>query len=207
MACIAAAVGTALLLAGCATTRETVGGWFGKETPASSPAAAPHPASKAQAPTVYYAGVEGMKVYSEASAASKVIGTLSLHEKITRTGLERGYAYVQSSKTGIKGWVDNARLIWRLPGAAETAAPRGEGAQEPARAPEEVQPQEPSTPAQEAEEAQPQEPTAPTVEEPQAPETTAPAAEPPPTATPVPAAPAKAGTTPGGVRPSIFNPY
>jgi hypothetical protein len=147
---------------------------------------------------VYYAGVEGMKVYSAASASSKVVGTLSLHEKVTRTGLERGYAYVQSSKTGTKGWVDNAKLIWRLPAAPGAAAP----------APEEPQPQEPSAPA--PEEAQPEEPAAPAGEEPpapEAPEATAAAAEPPPTATPVPAAPAKSAVTPGGVRPSIFNPY
>ena len=130
---------------------------------------------------MYYAGIEGLKVFGEPSASSKVVGALSLHEKVTRTKLERGYAYVESAKSGMKGWVINAQLLWRLPTAPKTGAP----------APVE---------------AQPEEPVAPTGEEtpaPVAPEATAPAAEQPPTATPVPAA----HPTPPGIAPSIFNPY
>ena len=176
-----AALSTALLLASCAAMQQSVGGWFGGTTP--TPTATPQttPAGAAQAPRVYYAGSEGLKVYSEASTSSKVVGTLALHEKVTRTRLDRGYAYVESAKSGVKGWVINAQLIWRLPSAPTTAAP----------APAEEQPEEPVAPA--GEEAQ----------TPAAPEATAPAAEQPPTATPVPPAP----PTPPGVAPSIFNPY
>ena len=71
---------------------------------------------------MYYAGVEGLKVYSETSASSKVVGTLSLHEKVVRTNLERGYAFVESTERDLKGWVDNAQLLWRLP-AANSAQP------------------------------------------------------------------------------------
>lgn len=111
--------------------------------------------------SLYYAGVEGMKVYSEPSASSKVVGTLALHEKVTRTKLEKGFAYVESSKGAVKGWVTNAQLIWRLPSAPTTGAP---AAAEPAPA---------AAPAE-------------TPPEPEVVEPTAPAAPPPPKATPVP---------------------
>ena len=170
----AVAVGVALVLASCASLQQTVGGWFGAATPAPSPA----PETRAaQAPRVYYAGADELKVYSEPSASSKVVGSLSLHEKVTRTKLERGYAYVEGAKSGVKGWVINAQLLWRLPSAPTTAAP----------APVEEQPEEPVAPA--GEEAQ----------TPAAPEATATAPEPRPTNTPVPTAP--------GIAPSIFNPY
>ena len=134
---------------------------------------------------VYYAGVDGLQVYSEASTRSKVLGALSLHEKVTRTRLERGYAYVESAKRDLKGWVINAQLIWRLPTAPTTGA----------AAPEEAQPEEPVAPAGE----EPQAPAAPEAEPA--------AAEPLPEATAVPAAPPSPKATPGGIAPSIFDPY
>jgi hypothetical protein len=175
-----------IALTGCATIQRSVGGWFGAATATPSPTPQTTPVTAAQAARVYYAGVEGLKVYSEPSTSSKVVGQLSLHEKVARTKLERGYAYVESAKRDLKGWVTNARLVWRLPTTPTTGAP----------APVE---------------AQPEEPVAPTGEEPQAPvtpEATATAAEPlpTPTNTPVPARP-KSQATPGGVAPSIFNPY
>jgi len=175
-----------IALTGCATIQRSVGGWFGAATATPSPTPQTTPAPAAEAPLVYYAGVEGLKLYSKPSASSKVVGELSLHEKVTRFKLERGFAYVESTKSGLKGWVNNSQLIWRLPTAPTTGAP---------------------APA----EAQPEEPVAPTGEEPQAPftpEATATAAEPlpTPTNTPVPAPP-KSQATPGGVAPSIFNPY
>jgi hypothetical protein len=127
-------------------------------------------------------------VYAAPSSSSNVIGTLSLHEKVIRSNVERGYALVESTKSGIKGWVDNAQLTWRLAPAPKTAGP----------APEEAPP----------EEAPPEEPAAPTEEEqaPPPPEATATAIEPQP-ATPVPTASPVSKPTPRGVGPSIFNPY
>ena len=185
----------ALALGGCASTRGTIGGWFGAATP--TPVSTPGTA--AQAPRVYYAGVEGMQVYSDSSASSKVVGELSLHEKVTRTRLERGFAFVQSAKSGTKGWVKNAQLIWRLPTAPTTAAPAAEE-------PQPAEPEEPEAPAVE----EPPAPTAPAVEEPaapEAPEAAAPATELPPASTPVPAAPPRAKQTPRGLAPSIFDAY
>ena len=176
----------AVAFAGCAAMQQTFGGWFGAATPTPTPAAQATPAA-AVAPRVYYAGTEGLKVYSEASMSSKVVGTLALHEKVTRTRLDRGYAYVESSKSGVKGWVNNAQLLWRLPSAPTTGTP---AAVEP-------EPQEPAAPAETPPEPQAVEPPTPA---PQGVEPTAPA-PPPPTATPVPQA------TPRGAAPSIFNPY
>ena len=95
---VAAALAIAILLASCAATQKTVGGWFGAATPTPPPT--PTAPTGARAPRVYYAGVEGVKVYSEPSTSSKVVGTLSLHEKVMRTKLERGYAFVESATSG-----------------------------------------------------------------------------------------------------------
>jgi hypothetical protein len=192
---VAAAFGVAVVLASCATTQKSVGVWFATATPTPTPAPK---AKAAQAPRAYYAGVEGLKVYAAPSSSSNVIGTLSLHEKVIRSNVERGYALVESTKSGIKGWVDNAQLTWRLAPAPKTAGP----------APEEAPPEE--APPEEAppEEAPPEEPAAPTEEEqaPPPPEATATAIEPQP-ATPVPTASPVSKPTPRGVGPSIFNPY
>jgi hypothetical protein len=187
---VAAALGVAVLLASCAATQKTVGGWIASATPTPSPR--PKAASGAQAPRAYYAQVEGLKVYSESSSSSKVVGTLSLHEKVTRYKVERGYALVESAKSGLKGWVDNAQLTWRLP-----AAP----------VPAEARPEEAIVPQAE-EQAEPEEPTAPEGEETQVPppEASATATHPMPTTTPVPTAPPSSMPTPR-VGPSIFNPY
>ena len=178
---LAAAVSLALSLASCASTQQTIGGWFGTATP--TPAPTPQRKAAAAAPRVYFAGTEGVKLYSEPSASSKVIGELPLHEKVTRLKLERGFAYVESAARGLKGWVNNSQLIWRLPSGATTTAPGTA---------------EPESEGPEAEEAQP----------PQAAETPATAAEPTamPTHTPA-AAPPSPKATPRGVAPSIFNPY
>jgi hypothetical protein len=185
---VAGALGVAMLLASCAATQKTVGGWIGSATPTPSPK--PKAATGAQAPRAYYARVERLKVYGAPSASSEVVGTLSLREKVMRFKVERGYALVESTKSGLKGWVDNAQLTWRLPAAPTTAAP----------APEETQP----------EEAPPEESAAPAGEEaqaPAAPEPTATATAPQPTTAPVPTARPSPKPTPRGVGPSIFNPY
>jgi hypothetical protein len=186
---VAAALGIALVLASCTTTQKSVGGWSGAATP--TPKAAP----VVRAPRAYYARVEGVKVLSRPSSSSKVVGTLSLYEKVTRFRVERGYALVESTKNGVKGWVNNAQLTWRLPTAPATAGSTPVEAQPEVAKPEEMQP----------EEAPAEEPAPAAVEEPQPPAASAP--EPPPVPTPVPAGPASSKPTPRGVGPSIFNPY
>jgi len=101
-----------------------------------------------------------------------------------RTSLERGYAFVESSQSSLKGWVDNAQLIWRLPAAPGSGAPTNV----------ETEPEAPEAPA-------PEEPT-PTA----APEPT-PTAAVFPTMVPAPTAAPRELPTPRPVGPSIFNPY
>jgi hypothetical protein len=196
--CIVAAVSVGILLAGCASMQQHIGGWFGGATPTPTPEPTPTPQTAAAAPRVYYAGIEGLKVHGGPSASAKVIGQLSLHERVTRFKLERGYAYVESAQSATKGWVNNSQLIWRLPSGPTTTAPAGT---EP----------EPETPGAPATEPEPEEPAAPTAEEPQAPEATeatAPIAEPTPTPTTAPAAaPPSPKPTPRGAAPSIFDAY
>jgi hypothetical protein len=176
-----------LQLAACAAIQKSVGGWFGEAPATPSPTPQATPTVAAQAPRVYYAGVEGLRVYSDPSASAKVVGKLSLHERVTRTKLERGFAFVESATSGAKGWVNNAQLIWRLPTAPTTGTP---AAAEP-------QPEEP----------EPEAPTDQAPQEPPIPEPTATASEPAPASTPVPAAPPTAKATPRGVAPSIFDAY
>jgi SH3 domain-containing protein len=182
---VAVAFGAMIAVASCAKMPQSVGRWFGAATPTPAPTPETAAGVAAQGPRVYYAGVAGLTVYSEPSASSKVVGSLALHEKVTRSRLDHGYAYVESAKGGVKGWVSNAQLIWRLPAAPTTAAP----------ASGEAQPEAPVAPAAE----QPEEPVAP--------EATSTAVEPQPTATPEPAVSRSPKPTPRGVAPSIFNPY
>jgi hypothetical protein len=108
---------------GCAAPK-SVSGWFGGEQAADS-AEAPQAAGQP-----YYAAAEGLKVHSEPSGSSKVVGRLPLHEKVLRYKIERGYAYVKAERSGLAGWVNNAMLVWRLPSASP--APREpEAAAEP----------------------------------------------------------------------------
>jgi hypothetical protein len=197
--CIAVALSMAISLAGCAAMQQRIGGWFGAATPTPTPTLMPQ-ARPAAERRVYYVGAEGLKVYSEPSASSKVVGKLALHEKVTRSRLERGFAYVESTTTGTRGWVNNSRLIWRLPSVPTTSAPAPPepGAEEPV-VPAAGQPEAPVAPEAPPGAEEQQEPVAPEAppaveeqQEPMAPEAPAPRT---PTA------------TPQGVAPSIFNPY
>jgi hypothetical protein len=132
---------SALSLAGCTSIQQTIGGWFG---PAATPTPLSTPqdtAARAAATGVFYAGAEGLNVYSEPSGSSKVIAELPLYDKITRSKRERGYAYVTSAKSGVSGWVDNAQLLWQIPSLLPPTA----GAS-PAAPPEEIVPTPESPP-------------------------------------------------------------
>jgi len=199
---VAVLLSVALLLAGCATGQRTIGGLFAAPGPVPTPSPAPGKKA-ASAPRTYYARIEGLKVYQDPSTSSKVVGTLSLHEKVMRYKVERGFAFVGSPKSDVKGWVDNAQLIWRLPAAPAAAAPSpGDAAPEEAP-PEQVQPQE-----AQPEEAPPEESAAPEGGEAQAPATSeAPEADTEPLPATPQAAPPSPIPTPQPVTPSIFNPY
>lgn len=187
------AFATAVALGGCAAFDQTVEEWFGDEpTPTATPA---DPAAQEG---VFYSSVDGLAMHFLPSGSSQVVSRLTLHQRVTRTDLQRGYAHVVADN-GLEGWVDNARLLWRLP-----ATPVPVAAPEPAGAPPAaievatpvVTPVEAAAPAN-----TPVEPVA-------TPTGAAPGAEPseiyvPRTPTPTPAAePTKAGADPG-----IFDPF
>jgi hypothetical protein len=179
------AVAAAVALSGCATVKQTVGGWFGEsvETPDGTGSAG----------QVYYAAVERLTMHAEPSASSKVVGHLALHERVTRTRLERGYAYVTTDRDGLAGWVDNAQLAWRLPAGGARPADKAEAA-----APETAPPSRGEADAAAAkDDATPTPTSTPEGEAAPAPPAVASGESAPPTPT------AKAG----GAEPSMFDPY
>jgi len=101
--------------------------------------AAPSPAAAAEE-LVYFAGEDGLEVYAEPSTRSSRVGQLALHDKVLRSEVSRGYARIRTPDDRIIGWVDNARLIWRLPEQAHSepasaVAPSASAPSEPATAP------------------------------------------------------------------------
>ncbi len=87
--------------------------------------------TKKEDPKVFYAAEEGLKLYPEPEYSDNSIAELPLNEKVLRYHIEKGFAYVKVHRTGQKGWVDNARLKWRL---EEQKAP----SDQPSPAPREV---------------------------------------------------------------------
>jgi len=81
------------------------------------------------APSVYYVGSDALVLYQE--PGKTVVARLPLHQKVYRYRLQRGYAYVRVDGSGQEGWLDNAKLIWRLPREAAPApsAPAEESAE------------------------------------------------------------------------------
>jgi hypothetical protein len=119
-------VAVGLLVGGCAAFEDAWTAWFG---------ASPSPTPIAAVPRdVFYAGAEGLPLYELPTASSPVIARLTLHQRVTRLGMSRGYANV-ATEAGLSGWVDNADLLWRLPGTPAAPAATMGVAAAPAPAP------------------------------------------------------------------------
>ena len=104
----------------CAGASPTVDRWLGRTT------------APAGSGTAFYSAVDGLPVYAGPARSSAVVGRLSFHERVSRSKVEGGYAYVQAERSGLQGWVDNAQLLWRLPTAGAAAPPvAGEPAEGP----------------------------------------------------------------------------
>jgi len=104
------------------------------------------PAESGVEESVYYTGTADMPLYR--SPGGDIISRLPRYTKLYRDDLQRGYAHVRVEATGATGWVDNARLIWRLPAQAapQPAEPvNAPGATQPG--PDAVEPPESTTPA------------------------------------------------------------
>ena len=85
----------------------------------------------------FYASAAGLKLHAKPHSSSSAVGELSLHQKVYRSKVENGFAYVKVAATGQSGWVENAKLIWRLPSDKGTAAV---SAAEPVADPASLQP-------------------------------------------------------------------
>lgn len=145
------------------------------------------------APLVYYVSVDQLTVYSEPRSSAAQVTQLPLHQKVYRSKIEKGYAYIKAEGTGVTGWVDNARLIWRLPSQQQKASTKTEGrAAEPTPEAPVTKEKAPAPPPPAAE----PEPTPTTAEAPIAPQPSS----------PTPSAPV-APSTPRPIEPSIFNPF
>ena len=83
---------------------------------ATSGCAMPHVFGGETGETVYVASAD-LEVRTTPFATSKVIGRLALHEVVTRTRMERGFAHVVAANGRLEGWVDSSQLVAQLPGA------------------------------------------------------------------------------------------
>lgn len=110
----------AVALSGCAVFDQLSSDWFGAETTTPVP-------TPPQLGESFYSSADGLPMHFLPSGSSQVVGRLALHEHVTRTDVQRGYAHVVADN-GLEGWVDNAKLLWRLP---PTAAPAGTPAPAP----------------------------------------------------------------------------
>ena len=100
-------VGTVALLGafGCGSATKSLRVWEKSET-AKPQATKPQP---------YYTAIDGLKLYKEPRRSKAHLAQLPLHQKVYRSKLEGGYAYVKVDGSDMKGWVDTAQLIWCLP--------------------------------------------------------------------------------------------
>ena len=129
---------------------------------------APESATEGAEPSetgIYYTGMADMPLYKQ--PGDTVIKRLAKHSKVYRDALKSGYAHVRVDVTGDEGWVDNAKLIWRLPkpsASQKTAAPREEASVRPTEdsaseeIPRPVDEAEPEVPASSAPSNMPEEP-------------------------------------------------
>ena len=91
------AVAAALALGGCAVFDQISTDWFGGE------AATPTPTPQQQGESFYSSG-DGLAMHFLPSGSSQVVGRLALHEHVTRTDLQRGYAHVKDETSGDEVW-------------------------------------------------------------------------------------------------------
>lgn len=104
----------AVALGGCAVFDQISTDWFGASTPAPTPT----PQHQGES---FYSSADGLPMHFLPSGSSQIVGRLALHEHVTRIDLQRGYAHIVADN-GLEGWVDNAKLLWRLPGTPAPAA-------------------------------------------------------------------------------------
>ena len=99
---------------------------------------------------IYYTGEADLPLYE--NPGTVVITRLPQYTKVHRKHLQNHYAQVRVDATGKEGWVDNGKLVWRLPDhTSQPQAPATEHLAAPAATPPAVEsPESVSPPAQQA---------------------------------------------------------
>ena len=99
-----AAVLTATLVAGC-SSRSISTNWVGDIRDMIG--------SKAE--VAYFAGVADLSVRDGPKLSAKLVGHLTLHQKVLRSTVTNGYARVRVPDGSLHGWVVSAKLLRKLP--------------------------------------------------------------------------------------------
>ncbi len=135
---LTAVIAMIVLASGCSAAKKS-GEWLGFGSKGA-----------AKEKGVFYAGADGLAVREAPKSSGKVIGTLSLHQKVVRSKVTDGYALVRVSGGDLAGWVVNAKLLWKLPQATPAVEAEEAPAEEtatPTEPPAEAPPTEPATEA------------------------------------------------------------
>lgn len=201
---LVALLAAVVALAGCGSLPQLGGDQAKPRTTESATPAAQGQKSAvlAQEEQVYYVAEAGLNVYAEPSARAQRVAELPLYERVLRSDLQRGYARIRTADDRVHGWVDNARLIWRLP--SDEARPQPAIEEPVAPAPEAETPMgEPGGALQPPVDV----PDSGPVEAPQAEATQAPAPEAAGEQSAVPSAAEPAVETETKPEPSVFNPF
>jgi SH3 domain-containing protein len=191
----------ALVCLSCASFAACAVGQSVQQRPAR-PAATASAQPTETAPLAYYAGVDQLTVYSEPRSSSSPLTQLPLHQKVYRHKTEKGYAYIKVEGSGVTGWVDNARLIWRLPPQQQKASTKTvEQAPTPTQETPVAEEQPPPTAAEAVIRGPiPTAAEAPAGQKPATPADVPTSVPPAPSTSPAPSAPRP-------INPSIFNPF
>lgn len=155
-------------LGGCSTLE--------KHVPGLAPTA-PATSGSAEVEGVYYSGSPDLPL--RRSPGGAIIKLLPQYTKLHREQLERSFAYVRVDATGETGWVENAKLVWRLPKQTSPQPAHDAGSQPAAESSSPQTVEAAASPAPQADEAPP---------------------------SPAAVSPSSAGSR-STVAPSIFNPY
>ena len=111
---IPTSVAFVVALGGCADVDRDFGTLIGGGDSAVAPA---HPLPG----KAYFAAADAVPIHAGPSASSPVLGRLGLHERVARSGLEQGYAYITTGNN-LRGWVDSGQLQAHLPTPAAPVA-------------------------------------------------------------------------------------
>lgn len=63
----------------------------------------------------YFAAVDDLSVRDGARLSAKVVGHLELHQVVLRSTVDNGYARVRVPCGSLRGWVDDDKLVAKLP--------------------------------------------------------------------------------------------